>query len=555
MNLRRGVALLALISLPAFSWILTRGPATVRSPVATLLPRSWKNLQSNTRGGTLFEGRIGRSPDASVVYLPAQAERGARLPLVVLVPDRAFGAVRSALRLSVVKISDRLSSDGSAPPFVLVIPGSTVTIRDAIRFADDTLPVLPTAHTRVLAGIGSGSRAALSAGLADPSLAGALLLLGANDARRSGHQLRLNATNLQALRRNKTRIVLAVATGARVATSEARALARVFHAHHIRHRLTTRSGSPGIDLWQTELFSALAYALTPERARAGASPSSRALPRSWAFILAGPAGGSVWQGVIPNSADPHAKRFSLVYLPPSFNAATRYPVLYLLHGIRGSPFGFISSLRFAATADTLIAQRRARPFIAVMPPAGDTVSYRGEWTGTWERYVVRDVVPFVDARLPTSPMGTERAIAGFSAGGYGAVNIGFRYPGMFGTLEAWSGYFTAPHDGSLAHATKSQLAANDPTLTISQVAPALRASHTRIYLSSGLQDHEALEPTRRFSELLTTFNLAHETHITRGDHRGAFWRSMLADAVIYAFGSGANVSAAPTGRSARSPIG
>ena len=184
MNLRRGVALLGLISLPAFTWILTRGPATVQSPVATLLPRSWKSVQSGTRGGTLFEGRIGRSPDASVVYLPAQAERGARLPLVVLVPDRAFGAVRSALRLSVVKISDRLSSDGSAPPFVLVIPGSTVTIRDAIRFADDTLPVLPTAHTRVLAGIGSGSRPALSAGLADPRLAGALLSLGARDPRR-----------------------------------------------------------------------------------------------------------------------------------------------------------------------------------------------------------------------------------------------------------------------------------------------------------------------------------------------------------------------------------
>ena len=149
MNLRRGVTLLGLISLPAFTWILTRGPATVPSPVATLLPRSWKSVQSETRGGTVFEGRIGRSPDASAVYLPAQAERGARLPLVVLVPDRALGAVRTALRLSVVEIADRLSWNGSAPPFVLVIPGSTVTIRDAIRFADDTLPVLPTAHTRV----------------------------------------------------------------------------------------------------------------------------------------------------------------------------------------------------------------------------------------------------------------------------------------------------------------------------------------------------------------------------------------------------------------------
>jgi len=48
-------------------------------------------------------------------------------------------------------------------------------------------------------------------------------------------------------------------------------------------------------------------------------------------------------------------------------------------------------------------------------------------------------------------------LAGFSAGAYGSLDIGLRHPGLFGTLESWSGYFRAPHDGSLAGATAGEL--------------------------------------------------------------------------------------------------
>ena len=132
-----------------------------------------------------------------------------------------------------------------------------------------------------------------------------------------------------------------------------------------------------------------------------------------------------------------------MYLPPGVEPDLRYPGLYLLHGLRGSPYSFVGGLRLAAVADTLIHSRRVRPFIAVMPPAGQSPQFDGEWTGPWERFVVHDVLPWSERHLPLSGARRARALAGFSAGAYGAVDMGLRHPGLFGTLESWSGYFKA----------------------------------------------------------------------------------------------------------------
>jgi hypothetical protein len=92
------------------------------------------------------------------------------------------------------------------------------------------------------------------------------------------------------------------------------------------------------------------------------------LPQSFRQIDQGPAGGAVWQGPIPDRAVPAARRLTIVYLPPAVSPTGRYPVLYLLHGFRGSPYVYPFGLRFAAVADRAIESHAVRPFIAVAPP-------------------------------------------------------------------------------------------------------------------------------------------------------------------------------------------
>jgi enterochelin esterase-like enzyme len=194
----------------------------------------------------------------------------------------------------------------------------------------------------------------------------------------------------------------------------------------------------------------------------------------------GPDGGRVLSGVFPGELRP-----GLVYLPPGFSAANRYPVVYLLHGMPGSPNEYPAGTGFVDFADTAISAGTIRPFIAIMPAAGPDDRYNGEWAGRWEQGLVDDVIPWVDETLPTLDDASDRMIAGLSAGGFGAVNIAVRHPALFGTVEAWSAYYTPLHDGPFKSATRSVLDANDPTLVARTRAAALRADGVRFFLSTG----------------------------------------------------------------------
>ena len=206
--------------------------------------------------------------------------------------------------------------------------------------------------------------------------------------------------------------------------------------------------------------------------------------------------GTVLAGTIPGRyapVDPAGE--SYVYLPPGFTAARRYPVVYLLHGMPGTPRIYVGApSHLARVAGELIAAG-ARPFIAVLPYAGPaTHRGRAEWAGRWEDYLVRDVVPWTDSHLPTIRSAADRTIGGLSAGGYGAVDIGLRHPDMFGTLESWSGYFHPLHDGPFVDASAADLAAHDPSLLVRREAARLRRLHTRFELSTDNVGHGPVAP-------------------------------------------------------------
>jgi enterochelin esterase-like enzyme len=269
------------------------------------------------------------------------------------------------------------------------------------------------------------------------------------------------------------------------------------------------------------------------RLRADLPPT---LPAGWQPVSAGPAGGVVVAGNIPNPYVPDV-RASAVYLPPGYSSARRYPVIYLLHGLPGSPSSFYDSLRIAQVSDGLITSGQAPPFIAVMPIGGPLV-HRGsaEWAGVWASFVARAVVPWVDGHLSTIPTMQGRALAGLCAGGYGAVDIGLRHPGLFGTIESWQGYF-APvfRDGPFVHASPATLAANDPTLLVRHEAAILRRLGVRFYLSAGRNHGKVLRSfTTAFAALLGQLRLPHRLWLEPLSSRADFWRATLPSALVYA---------------------
>jgi enterochelin esterase-like enzyme len=257
----------------------------------------------------------------------------------------------------------------------------------------------------------------------------------------------------------------------------------------------------------------------------------------FALTATGPDGGQVYSGTFPG-----ADRPGCVYLPPGFAstpvpAARRYPVVYLLHGMPGSPSEYLDGTQLAEFADAGISSGSLRPFIAVAPAAGPDRNYNGEWAGRWERDLVQQIVPWVDTELPTMATRRGRVIAGLSAGGYGAADIGLQHADLFGAIESWSGYFRPLHDGPFKHASKRELAANDPEAMVTLEGRSLARAGMRFFLSSGPAHSHWFRPSETVAFAREVQRLGLEVTLRLYPSKQGEWRSQVDDGLRWAFGA------------------
>src|SRR5262249_24459050 len=126
-----------------------------------------------------------------------------------------------------------------------------------------------------------------------------------------------------------------------------------------------------------------------------------------------------------NSAKRHRMVDYSLYLPPCYGVDEThpYPVLYLLHGARADHTPW-PGLNVAPDADLLIGGRHVTPFVVVMPD-GD---YRqGE---DYAVFIVRDLMPHIEATYRVGRDRTQRAIGGLSAGGDWALQLALTHPDL-----------------------------------------------------------------------------------------------------------------------------
>ena len=174
-----------------------------------------------------------------------------------------------------------------------------------------------------------------------------------------------------------------------------------------------------------------------------------------------------------------------------------------------------------------------------MPVAGRVAGKRSdeEWAGRWETYLVRDVVPWAESRLTLGTRQSDRAIAGLSAGGFGAVDIALRHPGIFGVAESWSGYFRPFRDGPLAHASAVELADHDPTVLVRREAVQLRRQQVRFYLATGFNHGGIFRRwTYEFARELHGLRLPYRVWASKSPDGGRYLRLQLPAALEFAFG-------------------
>lgn len=228
------------------------------------------------------------------------------------------------------------------------------------------------------------------------------------------------------------------------------------------------------------------------------------------------------------------RRFDyLVYLPPGYHRhrhgrRRRYPVLYLLHGEPGNVHTFVRAGRLAVAENVMLHAHRIRPQMVVMPggPAREDTEWANTRDGRYEA-VIPEVVHQVDARFATRRRRADRILGGLSEGAYAAVNVGLRHLGMFGGLQAWSGYFTQLPEGPFADAPPLALAANSPSAYVFRLGPEIRRLGLRAYLYGGDRRPHADAAQATFALQLREAGAKVASRVFPGAHDWALWRAQL----------------------------
>ncbi len=266
-----------------------------------------------------------------------------------------------------------------------------------------------------------------------------------------------------------------------------------------------------------------AVAVTQVENCKGAATGERQQPGSVAYP-APPEGIDAYHADVPHgtletiayeSKTVGTRRNMLVYTPPGYSTTTRYPVIYLLHGIGGDETEWERFAKPSLMLDNLLAEKKAMPMIIVMPngraqkddrPVGDVFASAPAFA-VFEADLLQDVIPAIEERYSVQADRGHRALAGLSMGGGQALNFGLSHLELF----AWVGGFSpAPN-----------------TFTPSQLMPNHEKTKLNLlWLSCGTED-ELFYISDRLHQYLMQYDFAHVWNMSTRGHDAAEWRNNL----------------------------
>lgn len=216
---------------------------------------------------------------------------------------------------------------------------------------------------------------------------------------------------------------------------------------------------------------------------------------------------------------------------------TRYPVVYLLHGLTGHYDNWFGRSKLADYA---------APYgLIIVTPEGndgwytDSVSVPSE---KYETYIVEELLPDVQRRYRTVESREGRAIAGLSMGGYGSLKFGVKHPQTFAFAGSMSGALDVaswkeadvaqfqwiwktllPVFGAEGNANRS---ANDVLKLFRELPAEKIAALPYVYLDCGTED--PLFPSNRaLAEILLQRKIPHQYRQLPGKHDWPYWDTQV----------------------------
>lgn len=206
----------------------------------------------------------------------------------------------------------------------------------------------------------------------------------------------------------------------------------------------------------------------------------------------------------------------LVYLPPCYDPAVRYPVLYLQHGYGENETGWVYQGRVNRIADNLIREGKVEPMIIVM---GNGMTRNDERKDNllFPEILLKDLIPYIEKNYPVIADAAHRAMAGLSMGSYQTSYVTLKNPDLFGYAGIFSGFVTSPFPVK-----------DNSHLDLLNDAERFHASFRLFYRAMGTED-SFFSHFESDDVLFESKGLRTERMMFPGGHEWNVWRRCIAD--------------------------
>jgi len=217
-----------------------------------------------------------------------------------------------------------------------------------------------------------------------------------------------------------------------------------------------------------------------------------------------------------------------IYTPPGYESNKKnYPVFYLLHGAMDCDDSWSTVGRAGIILDNLIAEKKAKPMVVVMPAGHTSKGFR--MGGSLNRAVdefsedfVNDIMPYVENNYRVLKDRKNMAIAGLSMGGMQTLNISMSDLGKFSYIGVFSSGVFSMSQAKADPSAPGWEEQNSAMLDNKDLKKGLKL----LWFATGSEDF-LIQTTRETVDMFKKHGFSPVYKETGGGHTWTNWREYL----------------------------
>ncbi len=247
-------------------------------------------------------------------------------------------------------------------------------------------------------------------------------------------------------------------------------------------------------------------------------------------------------------------RFSIQLPPDYYQTDKKYPTVYLLHGLGDDETSWIEYGQIDKISMQLWEQKEIVPMIFVMPQG-----FRSYYSNTYDSaFMYRDMftkefVPYIDSMFLTLSNRNNRALVGYSMGGFGAMSLALKNPELFRisvplsmSIRTQDQYETEKAEewnqqwgrifGGVGTTGSDRITdfykANNPFYLLPEYGTSANGQFL-FYLFNGDREYTLAKSNEKLHSLMLNLGINHHYKVDKGSHSFSFWVSSMPNALRF----------------------